>query len=155
VRTELSPKGQPAISSGQDQKVDARQWPTSLPSDFHAERDAVIRAHHNLLLVGTPSATNEMLFAMKPYLRQPLHQYRSTMGVPVPQPSEGTLILLEVAELDSTEQTELLRWLDQFQQRLPVQVVSTTCKPLFSLVESGAFSSALYYRLNVVRIDLT
>ena len=73
---------------------------------------------------------------------------------PLPQPSEGTLILLEVARLDANQQTELLRWLDQFDQRSHVQVISTTSKPLFSLVEKGAFLGDLYYKLNVVRIDL-
>jgi transcriptional regulator of acetoin/glycerol metabolism len=35
-----------------------------------------------------------------------------------------------------------------------VQVISTTSRPLFSLVERGAFLRELYYKLNVVRIDL-
>jgi sigma-54-interacting transcriptional regulator len=143
------------IGSGRGQEMDASQWPICLPSDLRAEKDALIRAHHNLLLVGTSTATNEMLVAMRPYFRKPVQQYRPRIGAPVPQPSEGTLILLEVARLDLKQQTQLLRWLDQFHEGSHVQVVSTTCKPLFSLVETGAFFPALYYRLNVMRIELT
>ena len=35
------------------------------------------------------------------------------------------------------------------------RVVSTASESLFATVESGAFNDALYYRLNVVTIDLT
>ena len=95
-----------------------------------------------------------MLVAMTPLLGEPLQRYSPKAGVPVPQPSDGTLILLEVARLNVKQQTDLLRWLDEFDQRSHVQVISTTSKPLFSLVEKGAFLADLYYKLNVVRIDL-
>jgi hypothetical protein len=157
VPLRLSTRWQPTIGSGQgqEQEMDARQWPICLPSDLRAEKDALIRAHHNLLLVGTSTATKDMLVAMRPYLRKPVQQYRPRIGAAVPQPPEGTLILREVARLDSKQQTQLLRWLDHFDERVHVQIVSTTCKPLFSLVETGAFLPALYYRLNVMRIELT
>ena len=144
---------QPTFRS--DQPMDSRQWPTYLPSDLRADWDLVISAHHNLLLVGTSSATNEMLVAMKPHLRTPIHQYALKSGGLLPQPVEGTLILSEVARLELKQQTQLLRWLDQFHTRSHVQVVSTTCEPLFKLVETGAFLPHLYYRLNVVLIELT
>ena len=72
----------------------------------------------------------------------------------MPQPREGTLLLLEVARLDRSQQTQLLQWLDQFDECGQMQVVSTTSQPIFSLVETGAFLATLYYRLNVIRIDL-
>jgi sigma-54-interacting transcriptional regulator len=142
----------PALGSGVD--VAARQRPVFLPSHLRAEWDAVCQGYHNFLLVGTPSATNGMLAAMAPHFGEPLQRFSPKAGLPVPQPSEGTLILLEVARLDAKQQTQLLRWLDQFDQRSRVQVVSTTSKPLFSLVEKGAFLVDLYYKLNIVRIDL-
>jgi transcriptional regulator of aromatic amino acid metabolism len=144
---------QPTLGSGREQAAHRR--PAFLPSYLRAEWDAVARGHHNFLLVGTPSATNEMFGAMTPHLRKPLHQYIAKPGLPVPRPVEGTLVLLEVARLDGKQQAQLLRWLHEFDQRLPVQVVSTTAKPLFSHVEAGAFLRDLYYKLNVVRMDLT
>jgi Sigma-54 interaction domain len=155
VPLQVSTKWQPTIGSGLGQEIDAGRWPICLPADLRAEREALIRSHHNLLLVGTRTATNDVLAAMRPYLRAPVQQYRPRTGAPVLQPSEGTLILLEVAKLDLKQQVQLLRWLDQSHERPHVQVVSTTSKPLFSLVEAGAFSPALYYRLNVIRIELT
>ena len=95
-----------------------------------------------------------MLIALPPHLDEPLQRYSPKAGLPLPEPTEGTLILLEVARLDAKQQADLLRWLDEFDQRSHVQVISTTSKPLFSLVEKGAFLGELYYKLNVVRIDL-
>jgi hypothetical protein len=143
---------QPTPGSGLEQ--DAHRQPAFLSSRLRAEWDAVSRGHHNFMLVGTPSATNEMFAAMTPHLRKPLQRYLAKPGLTVPQPVEGTLVLLEVARLDGKQQAQLLRWLDEFDQRLHVQVVSTTAKPLFSLVEAGAFLRDLYYKLNIVRIDL-
>jgi transcriptional regulator of acetoin/glycerol metabolism len=91
-----------------------------------------------------------MLVALEPHLREPLCQFKPRPDVPVPQPTEGTLVLLEVARLDKNQQEQLFRWLGALEGR--VQVVSTTSEPLFSLVETGAFLTDLYYRLNVVRI---
>ena len=145
----------PQLTMGSGKEMAARQRPIFLPFDLHAEWDLVIRARSNLLLVGPSSATNAMLVPLKPHLREPLRQYEPKMGVSVPQPLEGTLVLLEVAGLDAKQQAQLLRWLDQFDGRGQVQVVSTTSQPLVSLVETGAFLANLYYRLNVVRMDLT
>ena len=36
-----------------------------------------------------------------------------------------------------------------------VQIISTVSEPLFTLVEAGTFLADLYYRLNIVRMDLT
>lgn len=132
----------------------ARQRPNFLPLALHTEWDLVIQAHHNLLLVGALSATDEMLAAMKRHLREPLLEYRPMPGALVPEPPEGTLILVEVARLDAKQQTQLLQWLDQSDERLRVQVVSTSSEPLFPLVQTGAFLANLYYKLNIVLINL-
>ena len=125
-----------------------------LPSDLQDDWDVAVRTQHNVLLVGSPSDTDERLAALKPHLREPWCEFRPADGGCVPQPQEGTLILLEVARLDEAQQTALLRWFDTFDGRLPVRVVSTSSEPLFPLVGSGAFPTQLYYRLNVVLIEL-
>lgn len=144
----------PQLTMGSAEEMAATQRPIVLPRDLHTEWDLVIRAQHNLLLVGTPPDIHEMLVAMKPHLREPLQEHRPATGAAMPQPPEGTLILLEVARLDAEQQTQLLQWLDQFNERLPVRVVSTTSEPLFPLVQTGAFLADLYYKLNIVLIDL-
>jgi len=143
---------QPTLGSGRE--LAAHRRPAFLPSHLSAEWDAVSQGHPNFLLVGTPSSTNEMLAAMTEHLREPLQWFNPKAGLSVPQPAEGTLVVPEVARLDTKQQAQLLRWLDQFEERPPVQVVSATSEPLFSLVATGAFLADLYYKLNVVRIDL-
>ena len=145
----------PQQTMGSGREAAARQRPIFLPLDLHAEWDLVVRVRCNLLLVGSSPTTNAMLVALESHLRGPLQHYTPKTGVPVPQPLEGTLVLLEVARLDLEQQAQLLWWLDQFDERWQVQVVSTTSAPLFPLVETGAFLTSLYYRLNVVRMNLT
>ena len=129
----------------------ARRRPAVLPPDLQADWDVAVRTQHNLLLEGSPSDLEERLAALKPHLREPLCEFRPSDGASVPQPREGTLILLEVARLDVAQQTTLLRWIEE---RVPMRIVSTSSQPLFSFVGSGAFPSELYYRLNVVLIEL-
>jgi sigma-54-interacting transcriptional regulator len=144
----------PQLTIGSGKGAAARQRPVALSLDLHAEWDLVIQGRCNVLLVGSSSATNAMLVAIESHLRGPLRPYTPKTGVAVPQPLEGTLVLSEVARLDAKQQAQLLWWLDQFDERWQVQVVSTTSEPLFPLVETGAFLANLYYRLNVVRMDL-
>lgn len=126
--------------------------PTVLPTDLDIEWDAVFRERCNVLLEGPASPTAEMLSAMRPHLRPPIWEYIPS-GAAVPQPQEGTLILLEVARLSTSQQAELLRWLDDGPGR-SVQIVSTSSEPLFPFVETRTFDADLYYRLNVVLIQL-
>jgi hypothetical protein len=151
---EAATRWRPQLTIGSGKVTADHQRPIFLPFDLHTEWDLVIRARSNLLLAGSLSATDAMLVALKPHLRAPLLQCKPETGVPVPQPREGTLVLLEVDRLDLKQQAQLVKWLDRFDERWRVQVVSTTSEPLFSLVETGAFLASLYYRLNVVRMDL-
>jgi transcriptional regulator of aromatic amino acid metabolism len=67
--------------------------------------------------------------------------------------SVGTVILREVAALPLAEQQVLSDWLSRANGR--TQVVTASSVALFPLVESGVFQTTLYYRLNVVYIDVT
>ena len=152
---EPATRWRPQLTMGSGNVSAVRQRPIFLPFDLHAEWDLVIRARSNLLLAGSLSATDAMLVALKPRLHAPIREYNPATAGPAPQPREGTLILLEVDSLDANQQVQLVEWLDRFEERGRVQVVSTTSAPLFSLVETGAFLANLYYRLNVVRMDVT
>ena len=132
----------------------AERRPALLPLELQADWDMAVRTEVNLLLEGSPSEIEGRLAALKPHLREPVCEFKPADGACVPQPREGTLILLEVARLDAAQQTTLLRWFDEFDERVPVRIVSTSSEPLFSLVGSGAFDCELYYRLNVVVIEL-
>ena len=134
-------------------EIAERRRPAPLPLDLQADWDMAVRTEVNLLLEGSPSDIEGTLAALKPHLREPVCEFRPADGACVPQPREGTLILLEVARLDAAQQTTLLRWFKGFDERVPVRIVSTSSEPLFSFVGSGAFPGELYYRLNVVLIE--
>jgi transcriptional regulator of acetoin/glycerol metabolism len=65
----------------------------------------------------------------------------------------GTLILQDVGALTHADQRSLCEWLEVTGGR--TRVISTTVQPIFPLVEAGAFSPTLYYRLNVLFFDMS
>jgi len=75
----------------------------------------------------------------------------------------GTLFLDEIAELDSSLQAKLLHVLqdghftrigDHEEKRMDARVVCATNRQLQREIESGAFRSDLFYRINVIAITL-
>jgi len=75
----------------------------------------------------------------------------------------GTLFLDEVGEMEGVLQAKLLRALEEFEivrvgsnDPIPVdvRVVAATNRPLKERVEEGSFRQDLFYRLNVVRIEV-
>ena len=77
--------------------------------------------------------------------------------------SGGTLLLDEINSLPLALQPKLLRVLETRElwpvgatrsQRADVRVLAASNEPLAALVEQGRFRADLYYRLNVLRIEL-
>ena len=75
----------------------------------------------------------------------------------------GTLFLDEIGELPESAQAKLLRALEDGEvtpvgeshpRRVDVRVVAATNQDLAARVKSGAFRSDLYYRLNILRVEL-
>ncbi|WP_027179357.1 sigma-54-dependent Fis family transcriptional regulator [Maridesulfovibrio bastinii] len=76
---------------------------------------------------------------------------------------KGVLFLDEISEMPLSQQVNLLRVLEEKQvvpvggttpQPVDVKIVAATNKDLFKLVKQGQFREDLYYRLNVVGIEL-
>lgn len=75
----------------------------------------------------------------------------------------GTLFLDEVADLPLTMQVKLLRVIQEKQVRrigetqeksIDVRIISATHKKLSQCVETGQFRQDLYYRLNVIELNM-
>ena len=75
----------------------------------------------------------------------------------------GTLFLDEVGELSPAIQAKLLRFLESGEvqaigetasRQVDVRVIAATHRDLFSLVRDGTFREDLYYRLNVVPLEV-
>jgi DNA-binding NtrC family response regulator len=79
------------------------------------------------------------------------------------QADGGTLFLDEIGEIDAATQVKLLRALSErtiervgsnTPVKIDVRVIAATNKNLKALVEEGKFREDLYFRLNVVKIDM-
>jgi hypothetical protein len=114
-----------------------------LSLDWHA----MVTTRPNVLIEGPEAATEAVLRALRPHCGEPASDWGDTLGDRRPP----TLIVREVAALSATDQQHLQQWLDSGERS---QVLSTTAQSLFSLVERGLFLEALFYRLNVVRLDV-
>jgi len=79
------------------------------------------------------------------------------------QADGGTLVLDEIGEIDPTTQVKLLRVLSErtvervgsnTSIKVDVRLVAATNKDLKTLVEKGDFREDLFFRLNVVRVEM-
>ena len=119
---------------------------------FAAECRAVYLQHHNVLLEGPETAVEAVLPLLQPGLREPVIWKHARGALELPTSHAGALILQEVASLTIDEQARLLEWLEALTDR--PQLVSTSSEPVFARVARGLFAESLYYRLNVVLMDL-
>lgn len=77
--------------------------------------------------------------------------------------NRGTVFLDEIGEIDGTVQVKLLRFLQEREirpvgspreKKVDVRVVAATNRDLQKLVDEGKFRQDLWFRLNVVRLEL-
>jgi hypothetical protein len=104
----------------------------------------------NVLLEGPEPLLEAVVAALTPQLPCPLATWCGEG--PLPDERRGTLVVPEVHRLDDHQQRQLLRWLADTVGT--VQVIAMTSEPLFPMVRRGAFLDVLYYRLNVVRVEV-
>ena len=126
-------------------------WPRARAA--HMDLHVMSMRRVNLLLTGTQAVIEDALTRLMPNLREPIRTWTPPDPLELPSPAQtGTLILRDVGALPPAEQRRLVEWLELCRGR--TQVVSTTTSPLFSRVESCEFHDTLYYRLNVVCVDV-
>jgi len=106
---------------------------------------------HNVLLEGSEPSTLAVLRLLEPHLPEPVIRKGRGSLLHLPDGDIGALILEEVSDLSSEEQARLMAWIDG---RCRTQIVSTSASPLFARVARGFFDASLYYRLNVIVVEV-
>ena len=124
---------------------------TSIPS--MAEWSSICASRHNVLLEGPSACTEAVLHLLKQYLDKPITLNQSGAPLELRSSKGGALIMRDIGSFSGAEQDRILAWLDDPTSR--GQVVCTTTEPLFLLVERGLFDATLYYRLNIIMLQLT
>jgi hypothetical protein len=109
----------------------------------------------NVLLVGAETQVVDFVSLLVPDLNEEktIRPNRTPLQLPPTSSHIGQVVVWDVGALTLQGQQELLEWLDQVKGR--TQVISIATAPLFVRVETGAFDSTLYYRLNTIFIDLS
>lgn len=80
---------------------------------------------------------------------------RELFGTPeklgIAHQSDATIYLDEIGDLPPEAQTQLVKLM---REAGGARIIASTRQPLSTLVEAGTFREDLYYRINVVRIDM-
>jgi hypothetical protein len=129
-----------------DRSADFRPSPAEIDWSLLADR------RPNVLLSGPGDAAHAFIDAVTPYLQSPVQALACDAHLKLP-PGDGTVILDCLDALDRDQQRELLEWLDD-PRRAQTQVISISPTPLYASVERDTFLSALYYRLNVIYLEV-
>ena len=108
-------------------------------------------ASPHVLLIGHDKDLAFVFQRMQPYLRTVVVPWVPDLTSDVPAGPLGTLLVKDVSHLDAGQQTCLAR----IATAPDVQIISMASAPLFPLIDKGVFLDKLYYRLNMVTLDLT
>ena len=110
----------------------------------------------NLCLIGASDITNALIDELRPHLQEPVITVWSSSGdsleLPSVQDAVGTLILFGVEGLALADQHYLMKWLAQ--RTRPPRVISTAQESILVMISAGRFLASLYYRLNVICLDV-
>jgi hypothetical protein len=108
----------------------------------------------NVLVVGSDVDVANALRTLQRVCRQAVVTHRPPDPLVLPTPFHaGTVILREVSCLSLNDQHRLMAWLEGDCGR--TQIIATDTRPVWPGLQTGAFLASLYYRLNIISIDLT
>jgi hypothetical protein len=125
--------------------------PPTVQRDLHVARTT----RSNLLLVGRDHVVTRLLpFAIPDLTQAAITRCKNgSLRLPHSSMRPSTVVIRDVDVLTHGEQRMLCEWLQS--RGADMHVVSTASAPLLPLVERSAFNAALYYRLNMIYIELS
>lgn len=112
---------------------------------------AIITVRPNVLIEGPDCSTEKLVRALIAALDAPLCDWENVHGC---EPG-ATLLIRHIDVMSGDEHRNLLARLNAEGAQARIrQVIVTSSRPLYPLVESGLFPADLYYRLNTIRLEL-
>ena len=114
--------------------------------------ETIVTSGTNTLVQGTKSDLDACVLALTPFYPTPVVTPNDPIGTALAAIEKGSVILENVSRYTLEEQRQILSWLDV--NGCGVRLIATTTERLYDLVEGGRFIDTLYYRLNVIFIDL-
>jgi hypothetical protein len=102
-----------------------------------------------LLLIGRAEQTSPVIAGLLPGWPAPVEICQGATFTP--DRDARTLVLQDPGEMTASHQAALLEWMNDAADGK--RVITTVRVSLFPRVESGLFSTTLYYRLNTITID--
>jgi hypothetical protein len=113
---------------------------------------AIVTIRPNVLVEGSDFSTEKVISAVTAAVSGSVCEWDTHVREKEPA---ATMIVRRVDLLDAEEHRRLLDFLNVESAGTRVrQVIATSARPLYALVESGLFLPDLYYRLNTIRLEL-
>ena len=120
--------------------------------DIDITRRMLRQGRARALVVGTERATGSVLRSLHADFGSLVINLRAGGPLTLPE-THATLIIHDVSALNTTDQDRLHRWLNL--SPAGISVIAVTSEPLFPLVQRGVFLTELFYRLNLIVIDVS
>jgi hypothetical protein len=130
---------------------------SSISTQIHVDpRDwvAIMKAKPNVLICGEPMFIDSFLELLAGHCASPIRRisHSGALGV-LSAIEDGTVVLENADQYKESEQQAVLDWLANTGPA--IQLITTTGKPLFELVEQGQFLDSLFYRINTMYLELS
>ena len=120
--------------------------------DIDITRRMLRQGRARALVVGTERTTGSVLRSLRADFGAVVVNMRAGDPLTLPE-ARATLIIHDISALNAADQDRLYQWLNLSPPG--ISVIGVTSEPMFPLVQRGAFLTDLFYRLNLIVIDVT
>jgi hypothetical protein len=131
--------------------LSAAAAPDTIGFDLNMTRRMLREGQARALVIGPCRATDAIVRALRADSSSPVLDVRGDRLILPENP--GTLFIHDASTLGAADQVRLLEWLDQSPPG--TSVIAITAEPLFPVVQRGRFLPDLFYRLNLIVIDVS
>ena len=147
----LRASNQPSKPFGDVSSVETPPELAGLPV-LSEEWQAIVNFGPNVLVEGPEPSTERVIRAVTATRQSAACEWNSSE----PHEESGAMLIVRgVDRLSEDDHRRLLGYLNAGEAKSRArQVITTSTRSVYALVESGTFDSSLYYRLNTIRLEL-